>query len=114
MCQKLGEAYEYLGKGATPEVKWMAGGMRNNGQDIHYNTKDGHCYLLARFSEDDAIGCAHSMLYDVQSGEYIAGAFMDYGCKKRKASKDWGQVPSEMGCNDYDCASDFIASKMRE
>ncbi len=116
MCQKLGEAFEYLGKGATPELKWMAGGMRNSGEDIHYNTKDGHCYLLARFIEDDVFGCTNWQLYDVQTREYIAGSYIHSGCQKtsRKGSKDFGQTPNEIGCHDADCAEDFINSKMKE
>ncbi len=116
MCQKLGENYEYGGKGATPEVKWMAGGMRNNGQDIHYNTKDGHCYLLARFSDDDTMGCANSMLYDVQTNDLVANSELTYGCKQsnRKGRKDLGQVWVGPNCTNYDCASDFITSKMTE
>lgn len=115
MCQKLGESYEYLGKGATPEIKWMAGGMRNNGQDIHYNTKDGHCYLLARFSEDDSIACASSMLYDVQSGDLVANMELRFGCKlKNNQGKDYGNVWSGPYCQAYECTSDFINSKMEE
>jgi hypothetical protein len=118
MCQKLGEEYDYPGKGATPEVKWMAGGMRDRGPEIHYNTKDGHCYLMAIFSPDgDHAACGSRYLYDVQSGALVANFEYKFGCPdnlSRRTDRDWGSVWIGGACNKADCASDFIDSKMKE
>lgn len=62
MCAKLGDAFEYGGKGATPEVRWLGGGLRDLGPDVHFNEKDGHCYLKATFAEDDRLGCSAAYL----------------------------------------------------